>query len=121
MTWRSNVAALVLLVGIVLSPLRSAGAAMPVLIAYGTAVAPSATMVLGPDDAVRSEAKRPSIDAYDPSRVSYENASNPRVAAGVEEIGGYDDGLELPDLREVNGEGAIYDAASAPTNQITFQ
>ena len=115
MTWRSCVATLVLLVGIVLSPLRSAGAAIPVLIAYSTAAAPSATTVLGPYDAVRSEAERPSINAYDPCRVSYESASNPRVAAGVEEIGAYDEDLELADQREVNGQGAIYDAASPPT------
>jgi len=78
--WLGKLAALFLLLGIVLSPLRAA-AAIPMLIAYDAAVLPTATTRIGGHDAIRREAEHHSNNTYDPDRRSYDNALNPRVAA----------------------------------------
>jgi hypothetical protein len=76
-------AVLVLVVGIVLSPLRAVAAALPMLFAYGAAVPPTATIPVGRSAAVRSEAKPRGINDYDRLLLAYSGPSKPHVAAGA--------------------------------------
>lgn len=114
MTWRSSLAALVLLAGMVLSPLRATAATVPTLFAYDAAGGAMPTTAFGREDALRCGAEPSCIGGYDQGGASYDVAANPRVVAAVRTIQAYDDALELPERCEV-GEGVIYSAALALT------
>lgn len=101
-------AALFVLVGIVVSPLRAVAATIPMLIAYDAEVRPTAMRALGRPDAVGSEKERAQA-ACDDATFAYDDSSTPPVAAGAGAVCAYDDALNLADRRGV-GEGAIYDA-----------
>ena len=104
-------AALLLLVGVVVFPLRAAAATIPMPIAYDAAVRPTARMAVGRLDAVRREAEHGSINAYDPGRHSYDNPSNPHAGDGAGAVHTYDDAPESPDRRQVQDGVHGYDAA----------
>jgi hypothetical protein len=112
--WQRILAALVLVLGVVLSPLRAVAATVPTFIAYDAAAGCTATTVLGRLDAVRGEAEHRSINARDPGRRSYDNASNPHVAAGAGAVHAYDDAPNRVERRELAG-GLIYAAADPTT------
>jgi hypothetical protein len=111
MTWRGLLAAVFIIVGVVLSPLRAV-AAVPMLMATVQTVGPTATTHLGRSDAVRREAEHPRINAYDAALFDYDDASNPQVTAGAGAVRAYDGHLEHGERREVRGEGAYV----APSN-----
>lgn len=100
-----RLAALLLLLGIMLSPLRAVAATLPTLIAYDVAVRSTATTTLGERDAVRPEVAR-GRTACDDATFAYDDSSNRPTAAGVGGILPYDDALNFGERREV-GEGAI--------------
>ena len=105
--------AVLLVLGVVLSPLRAAAATIPVLFAYDVAVRPTATTVVGRYEAARSEAERPAFNDYDCALVGYGDHSNPPVVRDERADDAYDRAPNLPERCEVGG-GVIYDAP-APT------
>ena len=111
--WR-RLAALVLLVGIVLLPLRAVAATVTMLIAYDAAVSRTSTTTQASHHAVRSEGEDPHINACDcdpAAPLAYDAPSSLRMTAGAGGAHTYDDALEHADRRE----GAIYDASAATT------
>jgi len=111
-SWWRRLGTLLLLVGIVLSPLRAMAATIPVLTAYEVAVRSTATTVLGKHDAVRPETERARTACAD-ATLAYDEFSNWPTAAGLRGVLAYDGAVELTERRELT-EGAIYDA-TAPT------
>jgi hypothetical protein len=98
------VARLLLVLGIILSPLRATAATVPALLAYDAAVGPTATTVPW-HDPVRSETAEtegPAINDYDGAHPAHDGASNVRV------LHAYDDAREHTHPREVRAEGVIY-------------
>jgi hypothetical protein len=79
-TWWCRLTALLLLVGIVLSPLRAAATMIPTLIAYDAVIGPTAMMVLGRFHAVRPKAEQPCINAYDSAILGYDTPYLTRVS-----------------------------------------
>jgi hypothetical protein len=119
---------MVLVVGIVLSPLRAVAATIPTFIADDAGVLPTTTMVLQGQDAVRPEAEPFSVNDYDGARLAYIGASSPYgtgeataygsplnpYPAGIGGVLAYDRALNLTERREPS-EGVIYCAAAATT------
>jgi len=106
--WRRFLAALLLVVGIVLSPLRAVAMTIPMFIAYDAAVRPTATTADGRQGAVRSETEHARA-ACDDAAFTYDDSSNPPVTAGAGAVRAYDDAPNLADRREAR-EGTIYGA-----------
>jgi len=103
-----------LLMGVVLSPLCAAAATSPTLVAYNA----TATMVLGRHDAVRTgsaEVGRRGIYEYDGAGLAYDDASNLHVDAGAGALHANDGAIELVDRRELRNARAIHAAAPATT------
>jgi|CZKU01.1.fsa_nt_gi hypothetical protein len=116
-SWWCGLAALLIVVGILLSPMRAMAATAPMLVVTVRVVWTTATTQLGGADAVRREAAHPSINAYDAARSRYDDLSNARVAPGLGEAGAYDGHLEHAERHELGGAGAIqvtsFDAPAA--------
>jgi Predicted lipoprotein of unknown function (DUF2380) len=100
---------IVVVVGIVLSPLRAAAATIPTLIAYDAAIRSTATTALG------RLAVRPMTDltrtSCDNATFGYDDSSNRPSAPGVRRVPAYDDALNLAERREQTEE-AIYGATA---------
>jgi hypothetical protein len=109
---RRFVALVVLLAGIILSPLRAVAATIPALIAYDAAVRPTATTRIVSEPSPQPEPRSANEYGYDGALVRYDGPSNPPVAAGTGAVHAYDGTLELTERREV-AEGVIYDATVA--------
>ena len=115
MSWRCTFGAVLLLVGIILSPLHAVAATIPMLIAYDAAVRRSPTTSQVAHDGVRPEDEGPRINAYDCDAavlLVYDDAPNLRVIAGAGGVHAYDRALELSERREV-AWGPIYAAPAA--------
>src|SRR5580658_6354371 len=105
-----RLAAVLIVMSIVLSPLRAMAAALPVFVATVQAVGPTATTQLRRADAVRGEAEPPRINTHDAPLFGYDDPANPRVSPGAGAVHAYHGNLEFAHRREVHSEGAIYDA-----------
>ena len=115
MGWLGKLSALILLlVGVVLSPLRAAAATIPMLIAYDVPGRPAATIAFGRHDGVRPKAGQARSTTYDDTLQGYDRPSRPPLARDAGAVCAYDDALEHADRREVFGQGAICDAIAAP-------
>lgn len=115
MAIRRGLAALFLLVGFLLAPLRAAAATIPTFIAYdaaGGAGGATTTTTFGRNEAARAEPNYARTIAYDDALVGYDTPSRPRHARGAGDAHGYDGTLNLADRREA-GEGAIFDDSAA--------
>lgn len=112
--WRLIANILLLVAGIVLSPLRAVAATVPVLSAYDAAVQPTAATAFLRLDAVRPERDGPPEYAYDAVHVGYDGAANAQMVARAGAIRPYGRPLNFPNWHEV-GEGVIYDALTATT------
>ena len=112
MTWWCRLATLVLVVGVVLSPLREAAATVPMLIAYDVAAWPTATMQAETGAAVRSERGSAPEYVYDDARDRYDGTTTRRVIDAAGGVRAYDHALNLAEQREV-AEGVIYAASAA--------
>ncbi len=119
-------AVVVLVVGIVVSPLPTMAATVPPLLAYDTAARSTATTGGGAYDAVRSEPERASISAYDCGAAvfGYDDCASLRMSTGAGAALAYDGRLEHAHRGGVRPAGAIYDdptataAAEGITNQV---
>jgi hypothetical protein len=107
-------AALLLLVGIVLLPLRATAATIPMLIAYDMAAWSTATMQVETGASVRSERGGAPEYVYDDVLEATGSAANPREAACAGPVHAYDGALERPEPPEL-AKGMIYDAPVATT------
>jgi hypothetical protein len=112
--WLRRGATLVLLVGIVLSPLRAAAATIPMLIAYDAAVGPTTTIRTGAGPSVRPARRGAREYIYDGGLNGYGGTANSPTFGDAVAIHAYDDTLNVADRREV-GEGVSYAAAAATT------
>ena len=108
-------ASLVLVVGIVLSPLRAMAATIPAFIPYDASIRSTATTPLGRHDAVQPETERVRTACDDAAFASHDPSNRP-AAAGVRGGLAYDDALNLAERRELT-EGAIY-AAPPPQREL---
>ena len=116
-----HLAALLLLLGGVLLPLRAVAATIPTFIVYDGAVRSTATTALGRHDAVRPETER-ARTAWDDASFAYDDSSNRSIALGVRGGLTYDDTLNLAERRQVT-KGAIYEVptATAAANFYTHE
>jgi hypothetical protein len=107
-------AAFLLVLGIVLSPLRAVAATIPMLFAYDAAVVLAATARVETGPALRSErGGTPEYD-YDAVHVGYDSTTNSQGVGGVGAVLAYGRTLDLADRREA-GEAAIYAAPATTT------
>lgn len=106
-------AAIVVLLGVVLSPTRAV-AAVRVLIAYDVAARPSFTARIEAGPSVRAERRGFDSYAYDDRANGYWGAMNSPSVRDAVALHAYDDAVNLADSREV-GEPAIYDGHVATT------
>jgi hypothetical protein len=86
-------ATLVLVIGILLSPLRAAAATIPMLIAYDAAVFSTATVRVEARPSLQPERGGVPEYVYDDAHEGYDDASNPHVVGGA----GADDTYDNPD------------------------
>jgi hypothetical protein len=105
-------AVLLLIVGIVLSPLRAVAAMVPMLIAYDVAGPRTATTRVEVGPSLRSDRGSVSEYVYDDILGADGSTPSPPVAAGAGTIHAYDRALELTDRREA-ANGVLYAAAAA--------
>jgi hypothetical protein len=111
--WWRCLAAFVVVVGIVLSPLRAAAATAPMLIAHDAAAWPTATMQAETGAAVRSDERGSAPEyVYDDARDRYDGTTTRRVIDAAGGVRAYDHALNLAEQREV-AEGVIYAASAA--------
>ena len=109
-----KLAAIFLLVGIVLSPLRAAAATIPMLFAYDETVRATTTVRVETRSSVRPEQGGIPDYAYDEARDGYDDIPNAPAVAGARGVYAYDYAVELLEQREV-AKGAFYDALVATT------
>jgi hypothetical protein len=115
--WRHFAVLLILLVGIVLSPLRAVATTVPMFIAYDAAVLSSTMAAVGRpvrvrqsvEEAVRGEAWVASEYTYDSALVGYDDARNSLGIGAARGGKGHDDEHELTERREL-AEAVICDA-----------
>jgi hypothetical protein len=112
--WWYRLAALLLLLGIVLSPSRAVAATLPMFIAYDMTVPRTAIVGVAAGPSLRPGLGGiPEYD-YDDAPDRHDGGTKPRAADATGAAHVYDDTLNLDGWREV-GEGVIWDAGAAST------
>ncbi len=120
MRTRRVLAALLLVLGIVLLPLRAVAVTIPVLIAYDEAAGrTTTTTALGRHDAVRRETERAGTVAYDDARFEYGMPSRPCLAPGEGAGCAYDYTLESIQPRGVLARGRRTTTPSTAPNGVS--
>ena len=107
---RTRLAALVVLLGIVLLPVRAVAATIPVLIAYDAPVRPTATTRVETGPSLRTEPG----SAYDDAPDGHDGGAKSRLADATGAVCGYDDALNLAERPEFV-EGVNNDVSAATT------
>src|SRR5882672_3890226 len=94
-------ASLVIILGIVLSPLRATAATVPLLLAYDATIRPSATTRIEGAGSVRRESRTRQEYGYDAALVGYGGSSSLGAERGAGAVLAYDDEPKLADRHEV--------------------
>jgi hypothetical protein len=112
-TWSCRLAALVLVVGLVFSPLRASAAPVPVLAVTVAVIGPTSTTYIERIDAVRGPTGEAHSLVYDEARDAYDYSIKlsttdiPRTT--VRRAREYDGALERADWRALQTEGRFCD------------
>jgi hypothetical protein len=96
----TRIAALIVLLGIVLSPLRALAATIPMFIAYDAAVRSTATVGIEDGPSLRPDTARVLITVYGDARFRRDVPRRLRLADGSGAVCAYDDALQHADRRE---------------------
>lgn len=117
-SWWHALAAPMVIVAIVLSPLRAWAATIPMLGARVTAIVPTATIQTGTADPARRKINEKRSSVYDWVAIHCDYAANhcatAAFPAAVGERRHYDRGNEHANWRALRGEGAGDDVANIP-------